>query len=623
MTSQSQNEGVQMNIEEKKGWPQKPAECEECGNKHPDLIYARYKKERNDTEWQRKWICPVCAHCFIVETRVPYQELTAQEKIELAQQLNQNLGYLAAARAFCQIQPLYYDRSKLWWMWRKEGKYWEEVDETEIINTVRTTLGLFADASIKRYNYLMEALRQVGREQAPENLQKEWIQFGGVQINIHTGNRRESTPSYFSTNNIPWSIGLTTDTPTMDKLFAEWVGEKYVKTLYEIIAYTCYRHYPIHRIFTFIGSGRNGKGQFFNVIKKFLGQKNCASTQLKLLSENRFETFNIYRKLIAVMGETDYAIINSTDMLKRLSGGDLIRYEKKNKDAFSDENYTKLLISTNSLPSSGDTSDGWYRRWLIIEFPNEFPEGRDVYTNIPDKEYEALAAKIIKILPELLKRGGFSHEGDIKERARRYIAASNPLIPFIREYCIADPANEDLYAPLGKVFTRYNSWLRKQKKRAVKMQEFKTVLTNEGFYIERTSRGEYNGINLIFGLKLKDKLLEYGQERGHMEGMREMYESQLIYAYKGAKWESIHNAHNLHTGSVTPEFKNGVNEKLKKLSFSTEQVRKILVLLEQKYPDGIPYEVCEELITDWDEFYKRFKENGDIFDVRQGFIKVM
>ena len=39
------------------------------------------------------------------------------------------------------------------------------------------------------------------------------------------------------------------NTPTMDKLFEEWVGKEYVQTLYEIISYCCYMDYPIHLIF--------------------------------------------------------------------------------------------------------------------------------------------------------------------------------------------------------------------------------------------------------------------------------------------------------------------------------------------------------------------------------------
>ena len=44
--------------------------------------------------------------------------------------------------------------------------------------------------------------------------------------------------------------------------------------------------------------------------------------------------------------------------------------------------FAKIIINSNSLPNSLDTSDGFYRRWLIVNFPNEFPEGRDIIATI-------------------------------------------------------------------------------------------------------------------------------------------------------------------------------------------------------------------------------------------------
>jgi len=86
-----------------------------------------------------------------------------------------------------------------------------------------------------------------------------------------------------------------------------------------------------------------------------------------------------------------------------LTGGDKIGFEKKNKDPFDDYNYAKMIIASNSLPISQDTSDGFYRRWLIVDFPNEFEEGIDILGTIPEQEYNNLALKITKIVTGFVK----------------------------------------------------------------------------------------------------------------------------------------------------------------------------------------------------------------------------
>jgi phage/plasmid-associated DNA primase len=96
-----------------------------------------------------------------------------------------------------------------------------------------------------------------------------WIQFRDKVVDLITGEEFEATPEYFVTNPIPYNLHKDNleATPIMDKIFEEWVGKDYVKTLYEILAYTMIPDYPINRLFCFIGSGMNGKSCFLNLLK--------------------------------------------------------------------------------------------------------------------------------------------------------------------------------------------------------------------------------------------------------------------------------------------------------------------------------------------------------------------
>jgi len=114
-----------------------------------------------------------------------------------------------------------------------------------------------------------------------------------------------------------------------------------IQTLYEILAYCLIPDYPIHRIFCFIGAGMNGKSCFLNLLRKFVGSSNCCSTELDTLLQSRFEVTRLHKKLVCQMGETNFSEMNKTSVLKKLSGGDLIGFEYKNKDPFEEINYAK------------------------------------------------------------------------------------------------------------------------------------------------------------------------------------------------------------------------------------------------------------------------------------------
>lgn len=460
---------------------------------------------------------------LIGKTTEIIQALEQQEQEEnkkadiakIAMKLAQRSGFSYAVREFLKEQPIYYDKSMLWWMWNKKNTAWELTDEIEILNLITAWANLFGDSNIKYRKEILEAFKQEGRKVRPKELPKEFIQFNNKIFNIKTKEIMNASSEYFCVNPIPWDIGATEETPTLDALFEQWVGKDNVKQLYEILAYCCYPDYPLHHIFCMVGSGRNGKSKYLGVGETFLGIRNLCATELDTLLNNRFESFKLYKKLACFMGETNFNKISNTSLLKKLSGQDLIGFEAKNKTPFDDKNYAKLIISSNGLPPSDDNSDGFYRRWIIIRFPNEFQEGKDILQTIPLEEYNNLARKVCNILPELLDRGLFTNQGTIEERKQRYIENSNPLEQFIKEECIVGEQEHIRYMTL---FGVYNRWLTHKKMREIKGKEFTRSLLSEG-YEKRDTRFITDGVEekgiMVIGLSLRNNgfLTNYVQNR--------------------------------------------------------------------------------------------------------------
>ena len=336
------------------------------------------------------------------------------------------------AEQFIKIQPLYYDTSKLWWLWNFNLKCWELCDETDIVNLISDTSK--ADTiSSKERTEILEALKQVGRRNKPLKAENSWIQFKDKIYDLKTNEIIDASPKYFVTNPLPYNLSECEATPIMDKIFEEWVGKEYVKTLYEIIAFSLVSQYFIHRIFVLIGSGSNGKSKFLNLIKKFIGGNNVSSTELDTLINSRFENIKLFKKLVCVMGETNFNTLSKTSLLKRLTGEDLVGFEFKNKPPFDDLNYAKILISTNTLPITTDKTMGFYRRWCIIDFFNTFNEDVDILDTIPEEEFNNLTRKCVNLLKELSVTKKFNNEGNMEDRAKRYEEKSNPLNRFIKE----------------------------------------------------------------------------------------------------------------------------------------------------------------------------------------------
>jgi P4 family phage/plasmid primase-like protien len=363
------------------------------------------------------------------------------------------------------IQPVYYDEGRNWWLYDFKSYRWLRVDETDVLNAVERQASINTINS-KEKNEFLEALKQVSRLNKPSRLLGTWIQFKDTLINVYTGEEQRASNINFVTNPIPWKVNEDgfRDTPTMDKIFEEWVGKENVQKLYEILAYCLLPKYPIHRIFCFIGAGMNGKSCFLNLLRKFIGDYNCCSTELDDLLNSRFEKTRLHKKLVCQMGETNFSEINKTSILKKLSGGDLIGFEYKNKDPIEDFNYAKILISTNNLPSTSDKTIGFYRRWMIIDFPNQFSEKKDILDDIPDDEYESLALKCTFILRDLLENRQFTNEGSIEDRMKTYEEYSNPLDKFLKEFTTEDGTAHIFKWEFEK---RLNEWCKENRHREI------------------------------------------------------------------------------------------------------------------------------------------------------------
>lgn len=506
-------------------------------------------------------------------------------------------NYIDNVEEFYLQRPFFYDNTQMFWLWNNLEYKYEICDDITLMNLIDDELGFFGQTVSKgiKGNY-MEAFKRVGRKHEPAKANKNWIQFKNKIIDVTNKEEQIANPKYFITNPIPWELSNETKTPIMDEMFKQWLGDN-TKILYEVLAYCLLTDYPIHIIIANIGSGRNGKSQYCKIIEKFVGINNTTSAELDCLIKERFESVKLHKKLVCLMGETNFGTINSTSLLKKLCGGDLISYEYKGKTPFVDNNYAKIIINTNTLPATGDTTDGFFRRWLIINWSNCFKEsGKDIYLKIPNQEFFNLTRKCFNILCELLDKGSFTDQGSIEQRKKNYIEASNPITLFLNERC---DLNDSYYVKAKDLYHSYITYLQERKRRIIKRKEFNQILAEEGYQAEHCSKKDVNGdfesSYWVIGLKLKIILI------------LPIIRDTNLQSHEGEK--GVGNIAQLEE----------LEENKKSLSLNFLEVQNILLdrfAHEIETDTLISYGVCEKNIQKW-------KNDGLIYENRAGFIKLL
>lgn len=221
--------------------------------------------------------------------------------------------------------------------------------------------------------------------------------------------------------------------PFFYKTFREWVGEKWVLLL-AILGY-CLRSkdYALHKAVMLVGEGSNGKSTYLDLLRWILGPENVASIPLQDLAENRFAGANLFGKLANIYADLPRKPLKEAGLFKILTGEDYACWDRKFKDRICFVNVAKLIFSANELPVVTDMTYAFWRRWIVVEFPNQFPENPGFKKMILENpEIPKLIALSILAFKKVLREGKFPFEETATDYREIWLRKTNSVYAFLR-----------------------------------------------------------------------------------------------------------------------------------------------------------------------------------------------
>ena len=195
------------------------------------------------------------------------------------------------------------------------------------------------------------------------------IVFKNGILDIYTMKLEPMTPDNLESIKINCNYDPNAYSATVDEFFNTATnGDKLIEQLlYEAIGYSMLKTNELQKAFILVGSGRNGKSTYLDLIKGVLGRENTTTVSFKDLANN-FRAAMLEGKLASLAGDISSQPITDSDLIKSISAGEDITIEQKYKQAQSKALFSTLFFACNKLPRTPDTSDGFYRRWCIIPF---------------------------------------------------------------------------------------------------------------------------------------------------------------------------------------------------------------------------------------------------------------
>ena len=341
--------------------------------------------------------------------------------------------------------------------------------------------------------------------------------------------------------------------------FKSWIDDKWI-LLFEVIGYTLYPRYVFNKAVLLTGSGSNGKSTYLNLLLRILGRNNVSSVSLKrIVDGDKFASIELYHKLANISSELFQFRVTNTDLFKKLTGEDYIEGQKKFKDPIYFINYAKLINATNELPVVKDQTYGFWRRWIVIEFPHQFENDPGFFERtFTNQEIEGIITVSILAFARVMQKKKFDFEdssADIKEKWER---ASDSVYAFVKDLIESgraeyDPKNGDLFMPVKEFYQAYTEWCEENDRKpeaqqtVTKRLETKFRITKDRKKIAgerawcyvgiRLTKNENNTVDDGDNNDTPDNLLElYKQYSGTVRSRKDLQDELGLRAYELLDW---------------------------------------------------------------------------------------
>jgi len=270
------------------------------------------------------------------------------------------------------------------------------------------------------------------------------LQNGTLEIDTATGKQHLRAPD--ADDLITYQLAYEYDTAATSPLFYTFLSTSLPDSesqdiLSEYIAYTFIRHgnglFNHEKVLVLFGEGQNGKSVLRDILENIVGNENLSSFNVADLTGEGDKQYNRY----AVIGKllnigTEMGAIGSSSIFKTMASGEPIHARAPYEKSITTTNYPKLIFACNSLPKAKDVSNGFFRRFIILNFDKYITETeriRNLSELITCSELPGVLNWILKGLQRLITQGGFSKCRLADNALNQYLIESDTVSHFIEQ----------------------------------------------------------------------------------------------------------------------------------------------------------------------------------------------
>ncbi|HNY35400.1 MAG TPA: bifunctional DNA primase/polymerase, partial [Methanothrix soehngenii] len=298
-------------------------------------------------------------------------------------------------------------------------------------------------------------------------------------VDLRTGEFRDYLPSDYITD----QIAVTYNKTAKCVRFLQFLEEVLPNPVDRLMLIDWFAAHAIREMLPYVmfllGLGRNGKGIFERLLKKFFKDESFSEMQLEELKvkNNRFAGAalkGMRGQIVSEAGEeqrTSTKKVIPTSFLKFSTGDGTIDSDQKREKRVRFKPFHKATLDFNDMPIIADMSKGWTERFCKADMPFSYVDNPDPTNPLErmkdphlfeklttDEELSGILNLIISRAPAIIKTKTITKRPGA-EMFAEYQRQSSSVLTFLEIFCdykLVSDSKNDIF--LDMIFEKYEQW---------------------------------------------------------------------------------------------------------------------------------------------------------------------
>ncbi len=314
------------------------------------------------------------------------------------------------------------------------------------------------------------------------NLKNGTFEFTGSKWNLNAFD-----PKDFLTYQLPFSYDPGAGCNLFDTYLEKVLPDIDSRSILQEFSGFIFTKLNLEKCLILVGGGSNGKSVFFNILTALVGIENTLSFTMGLFNSeyNRAKLTNVLLNYSSEKG-TDLNV----ETFKALVSGEPLQAREPYGKPFSINNKVKFIMNCNELPKETESTEAYFRRYIIIPFDVKISEAErdiDLAEKIIKKELAGVFNWLLIGLERLISNKKFTESEKVNNALAEFKKQADSVALFIEEYNYQSSTQNK--KPLAELFSNYKTFCNENGYKHCGKNIFSNKLEGKGFEATRLNNG--------------------------------------------------------------------------------------------------------------------------------------